>query len=97
MSRVIITSNAFKGLEKCRIFLAEKSPYSTKKAANVIKKYFLTLEKAPHIGRPYPERSELRELVIRFGVSGYIALYRYIPQEDIVYILAFKYQKEEDY
>lgn len=40
---------------------------------------------------------ELRELVITFGQSGYVALYRHDPVGDIVYILAFRHQKEAGY
>lgn len=35
--------------------------------------------------------------MIAFGDSGYIALYRYQPIDDAVYILAFRHQKEEGY
>jgi hypothetical protein len=37
---------------------------------------------------------ELRELVIPFGGSGYVALYRHEPADDAVYVLAFRHQKE---
>jgi hypothetical protein len=36
----------------------------------------------------------LRELVIPFGDSGYAALYRHEPTLDLVYVLAFRHQKE---
>lgn len=40
---------------------------------------------------------ELRELVIAFGDSGYVALYRYVPADSAVYVLAFRHQKEAGY
>ncbi|MDR2030868.1 MAG: type II toxin-antitoxin system RelE/ParE family toxin [Azoarcus sp.] len=49
------------------------------------------------IGRPFPEMPELRELVIAFGDSGYGALYRHEPAADVVYVLAFRHQKEAGY
>lgn len=55
------------------------------------------LESAPEIGRPMPDLPELRELVIVFGDSGYVALYRYVPDEDAVSVLAFRHQKEAGY
>jgi len=55
------------------------------------------LESAPGIGRPLPDLPELRELVIVFGDSGYVALYRYVPDEDVVFVLAFRHQKEAGY
>ncbi len=39
----------------------------------------------------------LRELVISFGRSGYIALYRFKPESDEVRILAIRHQREIDY
>ncbi|WWT75717.1 type II toxin-antitoxin system RelE/ParE family toxin [Lautropia mirabilis] len=38
----------------------------------------------------------LRELIIPFGSSGYVALYRIEP-DNIVTILAVRHQREEDY
>lgn len=49
------------------------------------------------MGRPFPELPELRELVISFGDSGYVALYRFDPTADAVYVLAFRHQKEAGY
>jgi hypothetical protein len=39
----------------------------------------------------------MRELVIGFGDSGDVALYRYEPDTDAVYVLAFRHQKEAGY
>lgn len=49
------------------------------------------------MGRPFPELPELRELMIGFGDSGYVALYRHEPTDDAVYVLAFRHQKEAGY
>jgi len=47
--------------------------------------------------RVVPENMTLRELVIPFGDSGYIALYEYRPNMGIIIMLAIKHQKENDY
>ena len=39
----------------------------------------------------------LRELVISFGRSGYLALYRFVPARREVRILAIRHQRELDY
>ena len=49
------------------------------------------------IGRPVEDHGDLRELVIDFGTSGYLALYRFEPTMDAVTILAIKHQREDDY
>jgi len=95
--RVIVTEGAAQGLERCRLFLAEKSPQVASRAGQAIEHQFALLEKSPDIGRPFPELPELRELIIAFGDSGYVALYRYEPADDTVYVLAFRHQKEAGY
>ncbi|EBB2392683.1 type II toxin-antitoxin system RelE/ParE family toxin [Salmonella enterica subsp. enterica serovar Newport] len=97
MPQVIVTEGAAEGLERCRRFLAAKAPEAARRAGEAIEWQFLLLEKTPNIGRPFPELPELRELVIPFGDSGYVALYRYEPADDAVYVLAFRHQKEAGY
>lgn len=97
MPRVVITAGAAEGLERCRRFLTGKSREAAKRAAQAIERRLTLLESSPSIGRPYPDLPVLRELVIDFGDSGYIALYRYAPDEDAVYVLAVRHQKEAGY
>lgn len=97
MPRLIITDGAVQGLEQCRLFLAEKNPRASKKASEMIGYYFSLLESEPEIGRPLGDMPELRELMIPFGESGYVALYRYEKVKEMLYILAFRHQKEAGY
>jgi len=97
VSRVIITERATQGLERCRKFLAEKNFHAMKRAGFSIEHSFMGLEIEPEIGRPFDELPELRELLIPFGNSGYVALYRYESIQDTVYVLAFRHQKEAGY
>lgn len=97
MPQVVVTEGAALGLERCRRFLATKSPEAARRAGQSIERQFLLLESAPDIGRPFPEAPELRELVIPFGDSGYVALYRHAPADNAAYVLAFRHQKEAGY
>jgi plasmid stabilization system protein ParE len=97
MPRVIVTAGAVAGLERCRRFLASKNPLAAKRAAAAISQRFEQLETHPEIGRPVPDHAKMRELVIAFGDSGYVALYRFDRPGDAVYILAFRHQKEAGY
>ena len=97
MPRVVVTEGAAAGLERCRLFLATKAPEAARRAGQVIERQFLLLETSPDIGRPFPDLPELRELVIPFGHSGYVALYRHEPGDGTVYVLAFRHQKEAGY
>ncbi len=53
------------------------------------------LESNPYIGRPVNEL--LRELVIGKESHGYIALYSYVSEIDIVFVLAIRSQREAGY
>lgn len=53
------------------------------------------LEQNPLIGRPVNE--DKRELVIGRRSHGYVALYRYIPEIDTVFVLALRSQREAGY
>ena len=84
-------------MERCRRFLAEKNPRASRRAGQIIKNQIALLEAQPEIGRPLDDLPKFRELVIPFGDSGYVALYRYDTETDRVYVLAFRHQKEAGY
>ena len=81
-------------MERCRLFLVNKNPLAARRAGQIIKNQLILLETTPDIGRPLDDLPDFRELVIAFGESGYIALYRNDLEADTVYILAFRHQKE---
>jgi len=84
-------------MEQCRIFLAEKSPTAAVRAAQTIDAKLAMLEMLPAMGRPFSDTADLRELLIKFGDSGYVALYRYQPEDEVVYVVAFKHQRQARY
>lgn len=53
------------------------------------------LESNPLLGRP--ARNGLRELIIGRQSRGYVALYRYVPEVDTVFVLAIRSQREAGY
>ena len=94
---MIVTEGAAIGLDRWRKFLAEKNADAARRAANAIAHHFFLLETAPEIGRPLDDAPELREMIIDFGAAGYAALYRYVPAENAVFILAFRHLREAGY
>ncbi|GAB4470290.1 MAG: type II toxin-antitoxin system RelE/ParE family toxin [Burkholderiaceae bacterium] len=56
---------------------------------------FDVLQTNPLIGRP--ASGGVRELVIGHRSRGYVALYRYVPAMDTVFILALRGQREAGY
>lgn len=56
---------------------------------------FDVLETNPLIGRP--TSTGMRELISGRRSRGYVALYRYVPEMDTVFILALRGQREAGY
>lgn len=71
---------------------AEKARAAITKAVELLEVFPFTCRKAMGgDGNPF-----LRELIIPFGASGYVALFE-IENSDTVTVLAVRHQREEDY
>ena len=71
---------------------AEKARAAIAKAVELLEVFPFTCRKAMGgDGNPF-----LRELIIPFGASGYVALFE-IENSDTVTVLAVRHQREEDY
>lgn len=93
MPTVKFAPAALRDLERLREFLRPKNPAVAKRAALTIIKAIQVLGQYPKVGRPAEEMDiEYRELLIDFGDSGYVALYRH--EGDSVTVLALRHQKE---
>jgi plasmid stabilization system protein ParE len=53
------------------------------------------LTHSPLMGRPV--KTGKRELVVGQGSRGYVALYRFVPRIDTVFVLAIRSQREAGY
>ncbi len=95
MAAVVYSSRALDHLERAFEFLAQSDPAAVLNSASAIQSAVSTLAAHPLIGRRV--EGELRELVISFGKSGYVAPYRFIPYLDVVRVLAIRHQRELDY
>ena len=97
MAIINYTPNFLEDMVRVTDFLTEAS--STEQALiayDIIQHGIQTLVNHPEIGR-ISTRSDFRELVISYGNTGYIALYRYNQLTDIVTITAIRHQREVDY
>jgi len=96
MPSVKLAPAALQDLQRLREFLRTKSPVAAQRAGATIAQAVRSLGDQPEIGRPAPDMApDYRELVIDFGGSGYVALYRYVGQE--VVVLAIRHQREAGY
>lgn len=95
MARIVYAPNALANLEQAFEFLRLDDPVVAEAAAEAITSAVATLAAHPLIGRPVHD--ELRELIISFGRTGYVALYRFVPARDEIRVLALRHQRELDY
>ena len=95
MPRVSFTPAAVRDLERLHAFLQPKSPAAARRAAAVITEAVKGLRQHPGRGRPVEEMPQCRELLIEFGDSGYVALYRH--EDDQVTVLTLRHQREAGY
>lgn len=94
MASVVYSRNALANLRRALAFLVS-DPQAAAAAVQRIRSAISLLEHHPFVGRVV--QAELRELVISYGKTGYVALYRYVPARDEVRILAVRHQRELDY
>lgn len=78
-------------------FLADVDIDAAERARTAIYKGIDSLADMPYVGRVIDRQYPLmRELIIGFGDSGYVALYE-ISSEYLITVLAFRHQRERDY
>ena len=97
MPQVRLSARAQSDLARLHSFLLSKNITAAQRATQAIRASFVSLVKTPLLGRPVDDSENLRELVIDFGASGYLALYRLERDLDMVTILAIKHQSEAGY
>jgi plasmid stabilization system protein ParE len=92
MAQVVYSARALDNIERAFEFLLDKNPVAALAAVTAIQSAVDNLAAHPLLGRRV--EGELRELVISYGQTGYIALYRFVVQHDEVRILALRHQRE---
>jgi len=95
--RVRYTRGAREDLRRLYGFLLEKDIGAARRARHAIVKAADFLKSFPFSCRKAdPDNPFLRELVISFGSTGYVALFE-IEDQSTVTILAIRHQREDDY
>jgi plasmid stabilization system protein ParE len=90
--RLQFATRAFEDLDRLTDFLLDRAPELAAETVPLILGGLRTLKDHPLIGRPV--EADLRELLISRGRTGYIALYRYNPANDVVLVLRIRHQRE---
>jgi plasmid stabilization system protein ParE len=92
VAAVVYSKRALDHSERAFALLHDKNPGAAKNAVTAIQSAVDNLAPHPLLGRRL--EGELRELIISYGHSGYVALYRFVVSTDAVRILAIRHQRE---
>jgi len=92
VATVVYSRHALDHIERAFQFLRDKNPDAAQNAVAAIRSAVDNLAAHPLVGRRL--EGELRELIISYGHSGYVALYRFVIATDEVRILAIRHQRE---
>jgi len=95
VAEVAYSARALENIAHALEYLLAESPASDQAAVDAIQSAVENLEAHPLVGRRV--EGDLRELVISFGETGFIALYRFVVQQDQVRVLALRHQREIGY
>lgn len=95
MATVVYSARALDHLEEAFEVLRRENLRAAKRSVAAIRSAATLLAEHPLAGRRLS--GDIRELIISFGQTGYVALYRFIPARKEVRILAIRHQRELHY
>jgi len=94
---IVFAEEALADLERIFDFTFARDGAEALQHIDRIRGAVMILEDHPEIGRPTEPGSNLRELVISHGRSGYVALYEHSVAEKLIRIAAIRHQREAGY
>lgn len=95
MAKVVYAGRALDHLEQAFEFIRRDNPTAAAGAVSAITSAVTLLAEHPLAGRRI--YGDIRELVISFGATGFVALYRFLPLRQGVRILSVRHQRELGY
>lgn len=95
MARIELAPEVFEDFDRFFDHLMEFEVDDVPERIGEIVQAVQILAHSPLIGRKF--KGGQRELVIGHGSRGYVALYRFVPDIDTVFVLAFRSQREKGY
>jgi plasmid stabilization system protein ParE len=95
VATVVYSARTLDHLEQAFEFLRRENPGAAVPSVAAIHSAATLLAEHPLAGRRL--HGNIRELIVSFGQSGYVALYRFVPSRQEVRILAIRHQRELHY
>jgi plasmid stabilization system protein ParE len=92
VATVVFSARSLHHLERAFELLSKENPEGATAAADAVCSAVENLGPHPLVGRRV--HGDIRELVISYGTTGYIALYRFLVPQDAIRVLAIRHQRE---
>lgn len=90
---ILLSPDAVDDIERLRSFLDNNSPDAARRALTLIWTAIGRLQEYPDMGIP-TEDADIRQIVIRFGASGYIVRYASIREDGHILITRIWHGRE---
>ena len=92
MAKIGYATRSLTHLERAFEFLHREKPDAPVAAAHAIRSAVENVAMHPLVGRRV--HGDIRELVVSYGTTGYIALYRFVVPHDEIRILVIRHERE---
>jgi len=92
VAKIVYSSRSLDHLERAFELRRNENPETAVAAADAICSAVGNLGAHPLLGRRV--HGDIRELVLSYGATGYIALYRFLVPQHEIRILALRHQRE---
>jgi plasmid stabilization system protein ParE len=90
---ILLSPDAVEDVERLRNFLDQKNPDAARRALAAIWTAIERLQEFPDLGMR-TEDAEIRQIVVRFGSSGYIVRYAALPGDGNILITRIWHGRE---
>jgi toxin ParE1/3/4 len=90
---ILFSTDALSDIERVRDFLDDRHPTASQCALAAIWEALERLERFPHLGQSTDD-PDVRQIIIPFGGSGYIARYALLPDDGSLLVLRIWHGRE---
>ena len=90
---ILFSPDAVEDVERLRSFLAQDNPDAARRALAAIWTAVDRLQEFPALGTPTAD-ADIRQIVVRFGASGYIVRYAVLPADETILITRIWHGRE---
>jgi plasmid stabilization system protein ParE len=90
---ILLSPDAVEDIERLRSFLDQNNPDAARRALALIWTALDRLQEYPDLGMPTGD-ADIRQIVVRFGASGYIVRYVSLPEDGNILITRIWHGRE---